>query len=87
MLRKLMIAASVASVLAMPAMAAEEKAADTCEAMLQKAAQAAAAAKLDEVAAKTVAELKAKAQEQMKAGDEEGCKATAAGLLKALGAE
>ncbi len=84
MFKKILISAGLISLLAAPALAGE---AASCAAMLEKADKAAAEAKLDKAAGKVLAEMKAKAQEQARAGDEKGCQATAAEMLKALGAK
>ena len=83
MFKKILVSAGLVTLLAAPVMAEDM----TCAAMLEKADKAAAEAKLDEAAGKALADMKAKAEEQAKAGDEAGCKATAAEMLKALGAE
>ena len=83
MLKKMLIAAGVLSVLAAPALAGEA----TCAAMLEKAAKAAETVKLDDAAKQALADMQKKAEEQAKAGDEKGCQATAAEMLKALGVE
>ncbi len=82
MMKKILMAAGLVSVLAAPALAADE---GSCAAMLEKADAMAQTAKLDDAARKVLADMKAKAEEQAKAGDEDGCKATAGEMLKALG--
>ena len=81
MLKKLILTVGLATLLAAPAMAADEA---NCEALLKQVDTAVKAAKLDDAGKAKVSEMKAKAEEQLKAGDEEGCKATATEILEAL---
>ena len=83
MIKKILISAGIVSMLAAPAIAEEA----TCAAMLEKAAAAAEAVKMDDATKKSFDEMKAKAEEQAKAGDEAGCKATVEEMNKMLGSK
>ncbi len=81
---KILAAAGIVSLMAMPAMAGEGT---DCKAMLDQVNAAMEKAALDDAAKKAVEDIKTKAEESLKAGDEAGCKTMATEALKALGVQ